>query len=103
MGCRAHIQKKHIVEYTNRRYFNWRQSAILHWLAELNVHVNVFKGGGDVLSWEIEKSYLNDIPFEAYYALEEEKCGGISADELRQFVQDLLDADTGEWAYVDWW
>lgn len=26
----------------------------------------------------------------------------ITADELREFVKDLLDAPTGEYAYVSW-
>ena len=100
MGCRAHIQKKHIIEYTDKVYFNWMQSAILHWFGQNGIHVSVMNGDGCDDSWVIVKSFLYCIPDSAYSQLEGHN---ITADELRQFVRDLINADTGEYAYVDWW
>lgn len=99
MGCRAHIQRTHIIEYADCEYFNWMQNPILHWFGQIGVQVFVTNGDGCDESWEIEKAFLYDIPDSAYSQLE---CDNISADKLREFVQDLINADTGEYAYVDW-
>ena len=99
MGCRAHIQRMHVVEYTNCTYFNWMQGAILHWFGQIGIQVSVMNGDGCDESWVIEKSFLYGIPDRAYSKLEEHN---ISADELRKFVQDLINVHTGDYVYVDW-
>ena len=98
MGIRAHVETKHEIEYGDRAYFNWKQSEIYDWLEENGV--DVFTSGQDeyVSDWEIAKETLDNIPEEAFVDIGEE----ITAEDLRQFVDDLKRAKTGEISYVSW-
>lgn len=102
MGYRAHVQTKHVIKYGGC-HFNWQSDVIKDWLVENFVDVcgdyyNEFNHGSE---WELDKSQLRAIPESAYHSI-----GGgddeITADELRDFVKDLLDAPTGDYAYVSW-
>ena len=101
MSYSGHVQTKHEIEYGGA-YFNWQIEEIKSWLAENDVCIC---GCQDTSSgceeWELDKSELQKIPEDAYRDI-----GGewkISADDLREFVEECLDAPTGEWAYVSWW
>jgi len=102
MGYRAHVQTKHVIEYGNC-HFNRQSGEIKDWLVDNFVDVlgdgdNEYDHGPE---WELEKSQLRNIPESAYHSIGvgDEK---ITADELREFVKDLLDAPTGDYAYVSW-
>lgn len=102
MGYRAHVQTKHVIEYGGC-HFNWQSGEIKDWLEENSVDVlgdcdNTYDYGAE---WELEKSQLRAIPEDAYHdiGLGSDK---ITADELRDFVKELLDAPTGAYAYVSW-
>lgn len=103
MGYRAHVQTKHIIEYGNC-HFNWQQEEVYDWLTENGVYIY----GDDDLTcysheWEIEKSDLEKIPETAYATLNEGTDDEITADELREFVKDMLDAPTGQYVYISWY
>ena len=104
MGLRAHVQTKHEIEY-GRCHFNWCQEEIYGWLVDNGVSVytdqeHCLEYAND---WEVEKSTLKNIPESAYAPIGEGDDDEISADELREFVADLLAAPTGEYAYVSWY
>lgn len=103
MGYRAHVQKKHEIEYNDRCHFNYAQDEIYKWLCENEVDVwgngNEWCQGDE---WEIAKDELRAIPEEAYAAIEAGPRYKISAEELRDFVNECLAAPTGEFAYVSW-
>lgn len=104
MGMRAHVQTKHVIEYGGS-YFNWMQEAVYHWLCENDVQVYTpNEQGAYAEDWEIEKEGLEAIPESAYRPLCEGTDDEISADELREFVKDLLAAPTGDpdYAWVSW-
>ena len=100
MGNRAHVHTKHEIEYGNC-HFNCKQELIYDWLCANGVSIcgeDAYCKGDE---WEICKDELRTIPHRAY------KCIGrgndrITAKELREFVDDLLAAPTGEYAYVSW-
>lgn len=100
MGYRAHVQTKHVIEYGGC-HFNWQSEAIHDWLVENLVDIcgsDECDGGSE---WELDKSQLRNIPESAYHSIgvgDDE----ITADELRDFVKELLDAPTGDYAYVSW-
>ena len=101
MGVRAHIETKHEIEYGDRVYFNWKQPEIYDWLVGNGVDIvtdTVDGDGSTAMEWEIDKDTLNDIPEEAFVDIDEE----ITAEDLRQFVDDLKRARTGGYAYVSW-
>ena len=101
MGCRAHVHTKHEIVYGSC-HFNWASDRIKDWLVENGVYIF---GNGDEYDcgaeWEIDKYRLKNIPDEAFHDIGtgEDK---IAADELREFVHDLLAAPTGDYAYVSW-
>jgi hypothetical protein len=102
MGYRAHVQTKHEIEYGNC-HFNWQSEQINDWLLENSVDVmgdsdNDYDHGPE---WELDKSQLRAIPESAYHSIGEGD-DEITADELRDFVKDMLDAPTGDYAYVTW-
>ena len=104
MGMRAHVQTKHVIEFGGGEYFSWRQQEIYGWLCENGVSVYTTNDQGEYAEdWEIDKSSLQSIPEDAYKDIE--NSGGdviVDADELREFVDELREAPTGEYAYVSW-
>lgn len=104
MGTRCHIQTKHVIEYAPSEFFCLRRQMLLeYWLDENGVNVNT---SGD--DWELLKDELRAIPDEAYKDVHgrdyyrDDSDDVITEYELRAFVKECLDADTGDWAYVDW-
>lgn len=105
MGTRAHIQTKHVIEYGSSYFNSALQEAIYEWLSENGVQVFTTNDQGCYADeWEISKSDLLVIPDDAYEPMQEGTDVSISADELRRFVKDLLDAPTGDpdYAWVSW-
>lgn len=102
MGYRAHVQSKHIVEYGGRCHFNCKQEQIYDWLCANGVSIygdDTYCKGDE---WEIDKDELRAIPDAAYKSIYVGRDYEISADELRDFVSELLAAPTGVYAYVSW-
>ena len=108
MGYRAHIHTKHIIEYGGS-HFNRDEIEVCEWLRANGVDVI---GAGEFCEngeWEIEKSQLAEISESAYdsanIAAFAKQFGGNedkARQALRDFVGDLLNADTGDYAYVSW-
>lgn len=100
MGIRAHVQTKRVIEYGNC-HFNYAQNTIYWWLVDNGVDVYTDDDRGENSNeWQIDKSSLKNIPNSAYKSLDEDD--EISADDLREFVKDMLEAATDEYAYVSW-
>jgi hypothetical protein len=102
MGYRAHVQTKHVIEYGGC-HFNSHSNEIKDWLVENLVDVcgdsdNDYDRGPE---WELDKCQLRNIPELAYHSIGE-GVDEITADELRDFVRELIDAPTGDYAYVSW-
>lgn len=101
MGMRAHVHTKHVIEYGGC-HFNWASDIIHDWLIDNGVcgfgDGSDYDGGSE---WEFYKGDLRNIPEDAYKDIEG-RGEVIKADELREFVKELLDAPTGEYAYVSW-
>lgn len=97
MGFRAHVQTKHEIEYGGT-YFNWKEDLIGSWLRENGVEID----DEDSYEWELDKEQLREIPERAFHDICEDG-DKIRARELRKFVDELLGANTGDYAYVDWW
>ena len=100
MGYRAHVQTKHEIEYGSC-HFNCKQELIYDWLCANGVNIcgeDTYCKGGE---WEIGKDELRIIPNRAYEGIG--KCDDrITAKELHDFVDELLAAPTGDYAYVSW-
>ena len=100
MGYRAHVQTKHVIEYGGC-HFNGQSGEIHDWLVENLVDIcgnDEYDAGSE---WELDKGQLRNIPESAYHSIgvgDDE----ITADELRDFVKELIDAPTGDYAYVSW-
>jgi len=102
MGHRAHVQTKRVIEYGNC-HFNYEQELVYDWLTENGVSVYTDDDSCWCNEWEIDKDDLRKIPESAYKTLREgDEWHEVSAEELREFVKDLLDAPTGDYAYVSW-
>lgn len=103
MGYRAYVQVKHEIKYGDC-YFNWANDRIHDWLTSNGVDVSGGGECGELPEWEMSKEQLRAIPEEAYRDLprDGELDCEITAQDLRNFVDDLLAAPTGEWAYVTW-
>ena len=102
MGRHAHVMTKREIEYGDS-HFNYAQELIYDWLRENGVEV--FTDGDSFYDkeWQVNKDALRGIPETAYATLYESDEGDeISPNELREFVRDLLDAPTGEYAYISW-
>lgn len=102
MGYRAHVQTKHEIEYGNC-HFNHQSGQIKDWLIENSVDVmgdsdNDYDHGPE---WELDKSQLRAILESAYHSIGKDG-DEITADELRDFVEDMLSAPTGDYVYVSW-
>ena len=105
MGMRAHVQTKHVIDYGGEYFNSCKQSAVYDWLCENDVQIWTSDGDGEwAAEWEIEKSLLKSIPDSAYRPLQEGTEDEVSADELREFVKELLEAPTGDpnYAWVSW-
>lgn len=101
MGYCAHVHTKHEIEYGGT-YFGWQSAAIKDWLVDNNVDVlgdsdNDYDHGPE---WELDKDQLRKIPESAYCDIGPD--GEITADRLRGFVRECINAPTGEFAYVSW-
>lgn len=104
MGCRAHVQTKHEIEYGDC-HFNWAAGDITEWLNDNGVDFTSLAAESwatGMWEWEIDKEQLRAIPELAYVTLNEGTDDEITADELRDFVKELIDAPTGDYAYVSW-
>lgn len=100
MSMSGHVQTKHEIEYGGS-YFGWNQPAVYEWLVEHDVNVCSDENNVEYATeWEIPKSDLRKIPESAFGEIDAD--GDIDADELREFVEKLLEAPTGEYAYVSW-
>ena len=102
MGYRAYVQTKHEIEYGNC-HFNYQSGQIKDWLIENSVDVmgdsdNDYDHGPE---WELDKSQLRAIPESEYHSIGKDG-DEITADELRDFVEDMLGAPTGDYVYVSW-
>ena len=100
MSNRAHIQSKHIVEYADfGTISSYYADAIYYFLDDHGVEIHSVEGS-ETTEWEVEKEYLRSIPDEDY-----DKHiwpSGITGDAVREFVADMIEAPTGEYAYVSW-
>ena len=100
MANRAHIQSKHIVEYADFGTISaYYADAIRIFLEDHGVEINSVENS-DTTEWEVEKEFLRSIPDEDY-----DKHiwpSGMIGDVVRNFVADMIDAPTGEYAYVSW-
>lgn len=104
MGCRAHVQTKHEIEYGNC-HFNWAADDVGEWLNDNGVDFTSLATEDwmtDMWEWELDKEQLRAIPESAYATLNEGTDDEITADELRGFVKDCLAAPTGDCAHVSW-
>lgn len=100
MSMSGHVQTKHEIEYGGS-YFGWNQDRVYGWLVEHDVNVCSDENNVEYATeWEIPKSDLRKIPESAFDEIDAD--GDIDADELREFVEELLEAPTGEYAYVSW-
>ena len=100
MANSAHIQSKHIVEYADSGTIPIRYAdAIYNFLDDHGVEINTVEGS-DTTEWEVEKEHLRSIPDEDYNS--HRWPSGITGDDVRDFVADMIDAPTGEYAYVSW-
>lgn len=105
MSYCAHIQSKHIVEYSDREFGFCRMNESLY--SFLTDHgVKIPYGEATDAEWEIDKESLHnltDADFEdtgseeyAYF----EEC--LDPAAVKAFVNECLKADTGNTAYVSW-
>lgn len=105
MSYSGHVQTKHEIEYGGS-HFNWESDLLRDWLADNGVQVcGCDNAYGDCAEWELSKDELRAIPEDAYKDVNMRSSGSdyvIEADEFRDFVQECLDAPTGDWAYVSW-
>lgn len=100
MSMSGHVQTKHEIKYGGS-YFGWNQPAAYAWLADNGVSVYSDENCVEYATeWEIEKAGLKAIPESAFEEIDGN--GEIDAEELRQFVEELLEAPTGDYAYVSW-
>ena len=104
MSIRARICVRHEIEYSPDEMFVGSQlDAVKSWLFSngVNLYVSEFSGGGE--EWEIPKHELREIPdLEIKTLGKHGECGYVSADDLERFVKSMLDAPTGDYAYVQW-
>lgn len=106
MGFRAHVQKKHEIEYHPAARFNWQSDIIEDWLNKYKVCVCKFSrsdydGTGE--EWEIDKDGLRAIPDSAFVNIVLTDGEEVTAQDLRDFVRECIDAPTGDSAYVSWY
>ena len=99
MGYRPHICEKHEIRYFDATpNFNHRTEELERWFND-KAGVEVYHD--DVNDdWEFDKSQLREIPESAYENLDDYP--NLGADDLRNLVKSLIDAPTGEWAFMDW-
>ena len=100
MSMSGHVQTKHEIEYGGT-YFGWNQDRVYWWLVEHDV--NIYSDEGQVeyaTEWEVNKSDLRAIPASAFGEIDDD--GEFDADEMREFVKAMIEAPTGEYAYVSW-
>lgn len=105
MRYSAHIQTKREIKYGSGYFDSLKQAAVYWWLCENGVRIHTAGNEGAFAEeWEIDKSDLESISENAYTPLREGTEHEVSADELRKFVKDLLDAPTGDpdYAWVSW-
>ena len=95
MGYRPHICKKRVIEYFDATpNFNHMNQQLEEWLTDNGVELVGSEDGSD--QWEIPKKDLREIPESAY------ESSDIPKEDLKSIVQSMLDAPTGDYAYIDW-
>lgn len=108
MAVRAHIQEKHIIEYSAGSHFTGSaQGAIGDGMNSNGIYIV----GQDTDEWEVEKTELRRLR-ESKAAFDDEEIDDIAEllceplddtkEDLREFLEELIDSDTGEYAYVSW-
>ena len=106
MGYRPCIHRKHIVELGQEFPFPYAHLSLHTWFC--NHDVDVVGGGdeGEGKQWVLDKEQLKRIPEGAYGEIDPNKSDEysdfIDRDELKEFVKALVDAPTGDYAYISW-
>lgn len=59
MGKRLHVQKKHVIEYADREFFNWKMEEFNDLLSELDVEVYGLDDYGYGDDIEISREHLD--------------------------------------------
>ena len=101
---RARICVHHEIEYSPDEMFVGSQlDSVRSWLFRngVNICITQFPGGGE--EWEIPKHELRTIPDLEIKTLDRYGSPAyVSAHDLDRFVKAMLEAPTGDYAYVQW-
>ena len=102
MSERLHVNTKREIEYGYSIHVD--REILLRWLCDNDVPVY----GSDTDEWEIERSYLEELPDSAYVDLHNTYGKGedyieIDADELRELVREMLESQAdSDYVFISW-
>lgn len=102
MSERLHVNTKREIEYGYSIHVD--REILLGWLYDNDVPVY----GSDTNEWEIERSYLEELPDSAYVDLHNTWGKGedyieIDADELRELVREMLESQAdSDYVFISW-
>jgi len=99
MGFRPNVVRKYEFKLGSSWDFNYQNLELCEWLRKYKVDVTGGGEDGEGTRWELWKKQLRKIPARAY---KDKDFPGLDPKELKGFVEDCLDAPTGETAFV-WW
>lgn len=102
MGYRPYVHVKHEVKYadTPTPNFNWKNLLVHDFLTENGVDILGSGECGELPDWEMDKDQLRAIPESAFAEFKERD--GVTEDDLRRLVKELLEAKTGQSSYISW-
>ena len=99
MSCRAHIHQKHEIAYGDATLNAVFADSLKDWLYKHGAGP-CYTSNEDTEEWEVSKEALRAIPESAYD--EPVSTHGLDRKQIHEFVQELLNAPTGEYAWVSW-